>query len=61
MRDIDDRHADRFADLWRSEADAVGVVHGLEHIFGEGNDILGDFGNGGAFFPQNGVTELDDF
>jgi hypothetical protein len=61
MRNIDDGHSDGAGDLWRGETDAIGVVHGLEHVLGEGDDILGDLGDGGAFFPQNGVTELDDF
>ena len=58
---INDGEQNRFADLLRGQADAVGGVHGLHHIRGElavvGRDVIDAL----ALLAQDRVTILDDF
>jgi len=61
IRHVNDSELDIEADLGRSQADAVGGLHGFKHVGGQGVEIGGDFGDRPAFLPEHGVTIEDDF
>lgn len=61
VRDIDDGHAQGDSDLWCSEAYAVSVIHGFQHVFGKSDNFIGDFSDIRAFFTEDWVTDLDNF
>jgi len=57
---INDGQQQRAANLLRGEADAVGGVHGLDHVGGKLADFRRDALDGLASFAQDGMTAFDD-
>ena len=57
---IDDHDPAQNADLRPREADAVGVVHGLEHVVEERRQTVVKFCDRAAFFCQNRVSHRYD-
>ena len=54
--DVDDGEHDRLADLLRSEADALGGVHRLDHVGGEMTQVGRDMLDAFAFLAQDRET-----
>jgi hypothetical protein len=60
-RNIDDREQERTTDLLGGEPNAVGCIHGFDHVGGELAELGRDLFDPRAFLAQNWVSIFSDF
>ena len=55
MGNIDNRELKGFSYLRSSKPDTMGIIHGLDHVFGKRADLVRHIGDEIAYFSQHGV------
>lgn len=61
VADVEDAELNGASDLLGGEADAIGFVHGFDHVGSQSEDFLINGGDAAAFCAEAGVAVLDDF